>query len=498
MKRMNYKNFVSGGLILLLISLQFSCSNFLEVEPQAKQPSQTFFKSESDAMKAVNAMYANLHAWNMIAMSSLAVEEMTSGDDDKGSTPGDAAYLDDFIHFAMSPTTGQVNDYWTGKYQEIHLCNEVLDSVPQIDMDEDLKDRLMAEAKFIRAYSYFRLVRAFGGVPLRLHTIDPNNTSAYNIPRASKDSVYLSIEKDLEEAEKVLPKQYGAEDVGRITKGAALALHAKVEMYLKNWDQAYALSKQVMNLGVYQLFPDYEQLFRIKNENNSGSVFEIQCDIVPGKTSITYSQYSQIRGPRAISPPYNGWGFGNPNQHLMDAYEKGDPRMDATILYRGETTPEGDHISEDATNPRYNQKTYIPFKIRDQYAQYTYGARQNIRIIRYAEVLLINAEAANELGKTQEALDDLNKVRARARGNNPNVLPDITETAKEALRKIIWHERHVELALEGDHFFDLVRQGRAAEVLGPQGFTKGKNEVMPIPQQEIDVSGGVLTQNPGY
>lgn len=487
-----------SSLILVLVVLQFSCNNFLEVEPQAQEPSKTFFQSEDDAMKAVNAMYANLHAWNMIAMAPLAVEGMTSGDLDKGSDPGDAAYLNNFLRFTVSSTSGQVNAYWTGKYQEINLCNQVLDSVPQIDMKEDLKARLLAEAKFIRAYSYFKLVRAFGDVPLRLHTIDPDNNSAYNIPRVSKDSVYMQIEKDLTEAAGVLPEQYGTADLGRVTKGAALALHAKVELYQENWDQAFDLSKQVIDMGIYQLFPNYEQQFRIQNENNSGSVFEIQCGIIAGNGKASNSQYAQIRGPRAIPAPYNGWGFGVPSQNLMDSYEDDDPRLDASILFRGETTPEGDLIPNAAANPRYIQKTYIPFGTRDQYAQYTYGSQQNKRVIRYAEVLLINAEAANELGNTQEALTNLNKVRKRARGGNPNVLPDITETGKDALRQIIWHERHVELAFEGDHFFDLVRQGRAAEVLGPRGFTAGKNEIMPIPQQEIDNSGGVLTQNPGY
>src|SRR5699024_1517336 len=136
-----------------------------------------------------------------------------SGDRDKGSAPGDGSFMNDYIHFNITPTTNVLPAYWTGKYQEVNLSNQVLDSVPQIDMDKDLKTRLLAEAKFIRAFTYFKLVRSFGAIPLRLHTIDPNDNSKFNIPRTSADTVYIAIEKDLTEAAEVLPEQYGAEDV---------------------------------------------------------------------------------------------------------------------------------------------------------------------------------------------------------------------------------------------------------------------------------------------
>src|SRR5690625_3230603 len=283
------------GIALGVVMLQLSCNDFLQVEPQAKQPSETFYQDESDAMKAVNAMYAGLHKYNFNAQPSLAAECMRSGDRDKGSDPGDGSYMNEYLNFTLTPTTNVLPAYWTGKYQEINLCNQVLDSVPQIDMDQDLKDRLLAEAKFVRAFTYFKLVRGFGDIPLRLHTIDPNDNADFNIPSTSADSVYMIIEQDLTEAAEVLPKQYDAENLGRVTKGAAWALHAKVTMYLKDWEQAYDLSKKVIDLGIYQLFPDYEQQFRIKNENNSGSVFEVQCAIVPGNSDASNSQYAQVQ-----------------------------------------------------------------------------------------------------------------------------------------------------------------------------------------------------------
>jgi len=182
------------------------------------------------------------------------------------------------------------------------------------------------------------------------------------------------------------------------------------------------------------------------------------------------------------------------------AYEPNDPRRDATIIFRGETTPEGDVIPATGDNPRYNQKSYVPFS---QYVSgYNEGAQQNVRVIRYAEVLLMNAEAANEIGgaaNTTLALSSLNAVRARARGANPlTVLPPITATDQATLRAAIWKERQVELAMEFDRFFDVIRQGRGAAVFGPKGFVAGRNEVWPIPQNEMDLSAGVLTQNPGY
>jgi hypothetical protein len=249
----------------------------------------------------------------------------------------------------------------------------------------------------------------------------------------------------------------------------------------------------VISSGQYSLFPNYEALFRIANENSVESVFEIQAKYEPGNCDVSNSQYSQVQGVRGSQG--GGWGFNVPTQDLVNAYEPGDPRKDATIIFRGEITPQGDAIPTDGDNPMYNQKSYVPFST---WIECNEGAEQNIRVIRYAEVLLMNAEAANELGNTAQALTSLNMVRARARGGNDAVLPDVTTTNQDELRAKIWHERHVELAMEFDRFFDLVRQGRAPEVLGPKGFKAGVNEVWPIPQNEIDLSAGVLTQNPGY
>lgn len=487
-------------ILVLLVSLIFlwGCGNkFLEVAPQGQKESKNFWQSQDDASEAVNAMYAFLHSWTMVGFAPMAVMSMPSGDVDKGSTPGDATFMNDYIHFSVTSTQGQLNDFWTGEYQEINLCNQVLDHVDTMHFNDNLRNRFMAEAKFIRAFCYFRLVRAFGGVPLRLHL--PQGTNEYNIPRTSKDSVYAAIEKDLTDAAAVLPVTYDAVNVGHATKGAALTLLAKVSMYEKKWQQVYDLTNQVIASGVYHLFPDFEQMFRIKNENCSESIFEIQCQNIPGNPQASNSQYSQIQGDRDVSPSV-GWGFNVPSQSLVNAFGPGDTRLKGTVLFAGETTPEGDVVPPASPNTptMYNMKSYVPFALAAANNSSYPGCDQNVRILRYAGVLLMNAEAANELGNTSQALNSLNQVRARARGNNPNAVPDITETNKDSLRLIIWHERHLEFAMEWDRFFDLVRQGRAAQVLGHQGFKQGKNELMPIPQNEIDLSAGLLTQNPGY
>jgi starch-binding outer membrane protein, SusD/RagB family len=492
--RLLNRRFIKNALgmsLLVTVLLPLSCKKeFLDVDPQGQQPSAQFWTSQADAEAAVIAMYANLRGWTNVAFASLAVESIPSDETEKGSSPGDAEFFTNFDLFRQTATEGQLLDFWIGQYQNINFANQVLDNVPGIAMDEALKARLLGEAKFVRGYSYFRLVRAFGGVPLRLTV--PEGAEEYNIPRASAAEVYAAIEKDLTDAAAVLPVRYSAAEVGRATKGAALGMHAKVAMYQRKWDQVLALTNEVMTLG-YDLFPDYEKLFRIENENNIESLFEIQATYQPGNCDASNSQYSQVQGVRGVRG--GGWGFNVPTQELVNAYEPGDPRRDATIIFRGETTPEGDVIPAVGDNPRYNQKSYVPFS---QYVECNEGSGQNIRVLRFADVLLMNAEAANELGNQQQALTSLNRVRRRARGNNPNVLPDITITNQAQLRTIIWHERQVELALEGDRFFDVIRQGRGQEVFGTKGFQAGKSELMPIPQQEIDLSAGVLTQNPGY
>ena len=490
----NYKNTLQKiGLLsfcsmLLIIS---ACKkSFLDVDPQAQQPAVTFWKTESDATKAVNSIYANIRNWPNTAFPALAIESIAGDDVEKGSSANDASYLNSFDNFTVSSTEGQLQGFWEGQYQNINLCNQVLDNIPTISMDANLKSRYLAEAKFIRAYSYFRLVRAFGDVPLRLSV--PKDASEFNLARTPKAQVYAAIEKDLDDAAATLPQTYGSADLGRATKGAAFALHAKVAMYLAKWNLVLSLTNNVKTLG-YDLYPNFEQSFRTNNENNIESVFEIQCELLLNNAAASNSQYSQVQGTRGT---VGGWGFNVPTATLAAAFETGDTRRDATIIFRGETTPQGDAIPPTGDNPMYNQKSYVPFSMI--VSGYNEGSQQNVRVIRFADVLLMNAEAANELNDPTTAKASLNRVRTRARGGVVGVLTDITSTDKETIKQAIWKERQVELAMESDRYFDVIRQGRGTAVFGAKGWKAGKNEVWPIPATEIDKSAGKLTQNPNY
>jgi hypothetical protein len=491
----NSKNILQKALgigLLAIIILSQSCKkSFLNVQAKGTVAATQFWKSEADATSAVYAMYANLHEWTNISFAPIAVESMGSGDVDKGSTPTDASFMNDFINFTANSGEGQIADFWGGEYKTINFANQILDNVPAISMDATLKTRYLAEAKFIRAWAYFRLVRAFGDVPLRLHL--PVTASQYNLPRTPKAQVWAAVEQDLTDAAAVLPQSYAAVDIGHVTKGAALALHAKVAMYQQKWSDVLNYSNQVMQLG-YTLFPNYEQMFRTNNKNNSESIFEIQNMLIPNNPGASNSQYSQVQGVRGSNG--GGWGFNVPSAALAAAYEPGDPRRDATIIFRGETTPEGDVIPASGDNPMYNQKSYVPFSL--YVSGYNEGCQQDKICLRYADVLLMNAEANNELGNTVTALASLEMVRARARAGNNLILPLVVSTDKAALRTAIWNERHVELAMEYDHYFDVIRQGNGLSLFGPRGFKAGVNEVWPVPQNEIDLSAGVLTQNPGY
>ena len=486
----NYR--IMKKLIVSFLCLGFfACNNdFLEVPREGQLPAEEFFVNQQDAVEAVNQIYAHQIVFDLAGFPYMAIFQLTSDDSDKGSNPGDAAFLNDYVNFTFDASAFSINDYWTGQFRGVNYANQVLTNVPPITMNEDLKARLLAEAKFFRAYHYFNLVRVFGGVPIYEGLPEGAiEERQYNIPRNTVDEVYNLIISDFTEAAEDLPISYPISETGRATKGAATGFLAKVALYRQDFALALAATDEMAGFG-YDLFPDYYQLFRPENEYNVESVFEIQST-ADGNCQAA-SQYGQVQGVRG----QYGFGFNSPTEDLVNAYEEGDVREDASILFVGETTPEGDLITagNDPSNPiRYSQKAYVR-EADHQRNNCNQNADINIKILRYAEILLINAEANNELGNTAAGLDNLNQVRRRAG------LDDVAFTDQEELRQAIWRERRVELALEGDRFFDLVRQGRAAEVLSASGtqFTAGVNEIFPIPANQISLSQGVLEQNPGY
>jgi len=285
-------------------------------------------------------------------------------------------------------------------------------------------------------------------------------------------------------------------NAGRATQNAARAILAKVYLYQKKWAEALAQTTAIIASGDNDLTTPYAEIFTEAKEYGPESVFEVYCEQKPTEKIYLSSQYGQIQGFRGI--PNLGWGFNGPSQALMDAYEVGDPRKAATVLADGETI-EGKKTKADAAGYKFfNKKVYVSLAERALYGRSTdiQAYWLNIRLIRYADVLLMHAEAACELGNANEALAKLEMVRERARGGNAAVLPKITTTDIAELRAKIHHERRIELALEWERFFDLVRWDEAKTAI--TGFVVGKHELYPIPQTEIDKSEGVLTQNPGY
>lgn len=467
-------------LAVALFSLAVSCKDdFLDIKEEGVTASTAFFQTQEDAINATSAIYSFLRSWENSAFPYQFVFGVPADDVEKGSNPGDASFINVYNDFTYTQSDSGIEGYWIGQWQAVNRANQVITNVPAIEMDATLKNRLIAEAKMLRAYFYFNLVRIYGGVPI-FDGLQQN----YNIPRNSTDEVYNFIIADLTAAAEVLPISYPASDLGRVTKGAALGLLSKVYLYKKDWQKAYDASSQVMGLG-YALDPDFNHLFRPDGEFGSESVFEVNCQCT---SEYGGSQYAEVQGVRNQF----GWGFFTPTAALENAFEPGDIRKELTILREGETTPEGDliHKGDPQAGNVWNQKVYVPVALNNSACGS--GSVQNIRILRFAEVLLINAEAANELGNTATAVTNLNKVRNRA------ALPNTAAASQADLRTAIWHERRVELALEGDRFVDLVRTGQAASVLAPYGFTAGKNEVFPIPLNSIVSSQNVLTQNTNY
>lgn len=482
---------------ITLFILGISCNDFLNVNLQNELTQDSFPQSASDALLATNAAYSVLRDWHYHS-GGFPILDFMSDDALKGSNPNDAlGTVGPYVNFTHQTNQDGLDRWWASLYQGILRANVVIEKVAVIEMDEALRLRYIGEARFIRGLLYFDLVRAFGEVPIVL-TDSPD----LKVPKSSIDDVYAVIEADLLFAVDALPPKstYSNEDLGRATEGAAKGLLAKMHLFRQDFVNAEKYALEVIDSGQYDLEADYEDANGQLGEHGVESVFEVGA--VSNETG-TGNQYSNTQGVRGT--PNRGWGFNQPTMDLRAAFEVGDPRRDATIIELGDVL-DGILILGDGTTPdevvdennvviareSYNQKVWIPGLNTDT----QYG--HNRRLLRFADILLIAAEALNENNNSPQALVHLNRVRQRARNGDTSILPDITETQKDALRDIIIQERRVELALEGHRFWDLVRTGKAAEVLGPLGFQQGKHEYLPIPQNEIDISQGTLVQNPAW
>ncbi|WP_313374474.1 RagB/SusD family nutrient uptake outer membrane protein [Chishuiella sp.] len=476
------KNIIKIGIAsaLLMVGVFTSCTDdFLNVDSEENVAIDD--QETQSPEKYVNGVYGMFTDWDF-AFSWLGVTEMISDNADKGSSTtdngGDKRDLDMLLH---NSTSGSIEAMWTRFYKTIGRASYSIKYTTESTTITDAeKARLTGEAKFLRALSYFYLVRMFGDVVIQ----DLEDASTYSV-RQPKEDVYAYIEADLLDAIEKLPlkSEYASKDLGRATKGAAQGLLAKVYLYEQKYQQAYDMATTVVNSGQYDLESDYATTWRVETENGKESLFEIQArgDAI----AHGVKQYSQTQGARGTGGW--GWGFNVPSQNLLNAFNaEGDKvRRDATIIFRGETLYDGRVISESVGNPMYNEKAYSSANL---------GAAEtdkNVRIIRFSEILLIQAEAANEIG--QDALTPLNRVRNRVE------LASVSGLSQDDLRLKIWNERRLELAFEHDRWFDLIRTGQAKEMMALDGktFITGKHELFPIPNKQI-IQTPTMLQNPNW
>jgi len=499
-------------LLLAILFTSISCQrDFLDIKPRGQLTSENYFETEEHAIWATNAVYQHLRSFDVHVLFFMGMTDMASDDAYKGSEPGDGVALNDLINYTFDSNHPAFQAVWSGYYRGIYRANLAIANIPEIDMNPDLRARLVAENKFIRAYLYFNLVRWFGDLPLILKPLNPDEYQQSRIPEAQ---VYEQIYQDLKDAIEALPirSSYGADNIGRASKGAAQGLLAKAYLTNGDWANAELYARAVVNSGQYTLWPRYNEIFLPQGEHNSESLFEVGSMAVLSSAGVTNpgsSQYNQVQGVRGI--PNLGWGFNQPSDELVTSYEPGDPRRAATIMSPGDVLPDGSTIIQDnpnMVNERYNRKAWVPAHVGFQE-----NGPGNIRILRYSDVLLILAEALNEQGNSGEALTYVNMVRTRARGTNNFIIRDLTETNMAALRPLIWRERRSELGMEHHRWFDLKRTDQLRVVMDqlqnlnlPNGqkkfpglrFDPMTHYRFPIPQIEIDLSGGRLSQNPGY
>ncbi|WP_299178988.1 RagB/SusD family nutrient uptake outer membrane protein [uncultured Chryseobacterium sp.] len=488
--------FLTGMVTAAVLSLNSCGDDWLDLKPDGRPVGDEVPVGGYEALAF--GLYASLRTEGGVSDFSYVWTHCIRADDnEKGSTASDAAADGTvFNNFGYVATNGNIKSDWNGHYKIIYDCNEL------INLAEDSGDTSagtltnIAEAKAIRAFCYFELRRDFGEVPINLKTIDvPQDEVA---PKSTIAEVDAQIIKDLTEAEEALPAQWPSAYLGRATKGMANTLLAKLYLYQGNWAKALEHSEMVINSGVYMLNPSYDAEFTKAGNNSKESIFEIQKTYdYPTKYSNNFYECQGVRGSGTWDL---GWGFNVPSTGLISAYETSDLRKKTTILVSGGpdiynspglTLPNGPNDPSPVLAQQYwNGKAYTLPAERIQYAQ-NKNHWENIKILRYADAILIAAEAANELGQLGKAETYVNMIRTRAG------LGNTTASNQGAMRAAIKHERRIEFAMEFERFYDLVRWGDATTALAAQGYAD-KNKYFPIPQEAIDKAQGVLIQNPNY
>ena len=471
---------------LVLIVLNISCSkDFLDTKSPNVALSD-FFTSESDANTALTACY-DVMGWDADNYFPYWLGNILGHDSWKGGEgAGDQPWMEPLLKFQYNANIAELNTPYQQYYIAINRCNRVIGKVAVMTedvIDPAKREQIVAEAKFIRGYFYFELLKLFGQVPLVTTILEPGK---YDIPKATSAELWAQVEKDFGDALEVLPNksEQDASDLGRATKGAARAFLCKAYIFQKKWAEALALANVIIQSNEYQLESNYADNWKLENENGVESIFEIQFtssgngewgDDNEGNVFVIYTR-SRNNG--------DGWGFNCPTREFVDEFEAGDPRRDATIIDNGEIlwpgTPDetiADNSSPSCIDGFHSQKYQLP---PSQWGDQS-DDPNNWIVIRYAEVLLWAAEAAAHTGGDWNSY--LQQVRDR-------VGMPVTPISDPLMA--VYHERRVELGMEGQRLWDIIRQGRGAEVLGKYGYVEGVNNYYPIPQSQIDLSDGIL------
>ena len=564
MKANIYQSIARMALYIVPLTLLAGCTDYLKAPEPGVTKATDYYTCGKACIFNVNACYSPLQ-WEFSSTycSEWFIGDVVSDDALKGGQNyNDMAAVYDMENWKTISNNELLNDIYRANYLGIGRCNLALKNIPgvelDIDMDASTRDRLLGEAHFLRAYYYFRLLRIFGGVPLTLDVIE--SSDQWTMPRASIDEVYRAIIADLEEAEKVLWKRsaYPKEDMGRATQGAAQAMLMKVYLYMAGdyWQgkgvslsatECYQKAKEwgdkVIESGEYQLNPSYKDNFTLEGENGMESVFEIQYiedgnsdyGADAGGFGMTRGTFTVILTRSRSSKLGSGWGFNKPTKNLYDEFEAGDPRREVTIL-----DPMGyieNNSQETYLGNRFISRKYALYdkvgkndtiactnaydgKDTVVYYELTHATRGpiNNKQIRYADVLLMHAEACAGAGDEGTATSDLNELRTqRGMPTYPGYTFKVngTEITSPTLLQAIRHERRVELAMEGHRWFDIVRWNgvegngvkahmdayKATETSDAQShmaeFQTGKHELMPIPAKQMELNSA-LTQNDYY
>jgi tetratricopeptide (TPR) repeat protein len=507
-------------IIIFIIALAVGftgCKKDLEIVNPNAPIVQVYWKTADDAQRGVNSMYSTFHRAGICRWFFFAT--MIRADEGWSTSPN-ADLQNNFDRFITNNYNyANYTALWNDLYIGVARANQVLDNVPAIDMDANLKVRLLGEAQFMRGLFYFHLATLWGNVPLQLKTSTPTDQT----PTSPRQQVFAQIQTDLTAAATALPISYTGNDVGRATKGAANALLAKAYMQQGNYQAALQPLQAVIQSGVYSLVTNYQNNFLPTTEFNAESVFEYGNALNPNdnhdddtrledQDNLNYgSSLPPFFAPRPI-----GFTDGQARRWLVDEFNKErtaaggqDPRLGASLLFdfsdpRG---PEFTLVYGQTFRQRYgtaaNTDVWFRKMLNDLNGTATgdsFHSPNNYRFIRYADVLLMYAECLNATNATPQAYQYVNQVRARAGMRTLSaVMPGMNQAQfLEQLK----HERITELTGEGHRFNDLARWGDLGPNLVPRdpGFTafvKGKHELLPIPQQDVDINPNVR-QNPGY